>query len=174
MRKRKCLGFFVLVLVLVLSMFGNVFASSNGGWTCIEESNSDYSVGNTVNKVTYTSISADGYHSESCTFESNFEVEEGDLLSVAFGAYFDGNSDKFDGSASYCIAQIIAENGDVIARVKFELNGNYLSEYGVDSAYVTEETAGKIRFNIFMENTGTFDVSSELDELVVERNGIEI
>lgn len=172
--RRKCLGFLALVFVLVASMFSNVFADNRRYWTCIDEYNSPYSVGLTVNKVTYTSISADGRHSESCTFESNFEVEEGDLLSIAFGAYFEGDSDKFDGSASYCGAEIIAENGDVIASVEFELDGNHLSEYGMDSVYVTEETAGKITFNIFMENTGTFDVSAELSELLVERNGTEI
>lgn len=172
--RRKCLGFLALVFVLVASMFSNVFASSNSGWTCIQERDSDYSVGQIVDEVTGLSINSDGYHDESCTFESNFEVEEGDLLLVSFGACLEGDSSKFDGSASICWVRLIAENGDTIANVRFELNGNHLSADGVDSSYITKETAGKITFDVFMENTGLYDVSTALTDLCVERNGIEI
>lgn len=64
--------------------------------------------------------------------------------------------------------------GELYHEMTIRVNLEHLNLICEACAYVTEETAGKITFNIFMENTGTFDVSAELSELLVERNGTEI
>lgn len=174
MKNKRCLRLLVITLALVVSMFSNVFASSYGYWTCVSQHNSKYPVGTQLSCLSNLDIRADIHGTEYCKFDSNFEVEEGDLLSLSFGAFFSGNENEFDGSASDCVAKVISENGDVIANINFELNGNLLSCYERKDVYITKETAGKIRFYIHMECPGPVDVSTELNELFVEINGEEL
>lgn len=174
MKNKRCLGFLVITLVLVVSMFSNVFASNGKDWTCIYSNNTKYAVGDIVKRVSGLNISSDGSHTEECQFESNFEVESGDELSLSFGASFWGDKSKFDGSASICIASIYAENGTKLLEVRFELNGNQIEKYGHGLIYVSDEDAGKLTFDITMENTGTNEVKTNIEELYVEVNGDEI
>lgn len=174
MKIKKILGLLIVVLVLVSSMFSNVFANTYGYWTCVSQNNSIYPVGSTISSLSNLNIRSDIRGTEYCKFKSSFEVEEGDLLSLSFGAFFDGNENEFDGAASDCVAQVVSENGNLIATINFELNGNLLSYYERKDVYITEETAGKINFYIHMECPGPADVSTELNELFVEVNGCEL
>ncbi len=174
MKNKRCLGFLVITFVLVFSMFSNVFANTYGYWTCVSQNNSIYPVGSTISSVSNLNIRSDIRGTEYCKFESSFEVEEGDLLSLSFGAFFAGNKNEFDGAASDCVAQVVSENGSIIATINFELNGNLLSYYEHKDVYITKETAGKINFYIHMECPGPVDVSTELNELFVEVNGCEL
>lgn len=173
MRNKRCLSFLVITLILVMSMLSNVSAGYRD-WTCTYSRNTIYSVGQVVDGVSGLDISSDNGHTGECMFESDFEVEPGDKLWLSFGAYFTGNESKFDGSASACGATVYAEDGTKLLEVRFELCGYLLSSCGNDVITIDDETAGKLKFNIFMEGTGTTGVGTDIEELYVEVNGSEV
>jgi hypothetical protein len=174
MKNKRYLRLLVITLVLVVSMFSNVFANTGSGWTCIKQGNTDYSVGERLDTISGISIYASDCRSAYCIFNSNFDVKEGDLLSIAFGSFFSGDRSEFDGSASDCTAQVVSENGGLIATINFELNGNLLSCNERKDVYITKETAGKMKFYIYLECPGPYYVSTELNELYVEINGEDV
>lgn len=164
MISKKYLGFLILNVVMVISMFNNVFANYSGGWTCIKESRTQYSVGENIYQVSNMKMSADGQHTEYCELTSNFDVYSGDTLSLIFCCGLYGDESKFESSASMCSVKLIAENGTVLMKIYTELNGNNIYFRKKESVNITPQTEGKLTYIIGLEGTGTNGVVAELDD----------
>ena len=122
MRRRKCSGFFVLVFVLVVSMFRNVFASNERYWTCIDEYNSPYSIGDTIYSIySLTRLTSTNDKTSYVTLESNFEVESGDELYIYMESYFTGEEEYMDQASSANWLYVMCENGDKICEISYYL-----------------------------------------------------
>ena len=174
MRKRKCLGFFVLVFVLVISMFSNVFASNERYWTCIDESNSPYSIGDTIyNICSLTSLTSTNDKTSYVTFESNFEVESGDELYIYMESYFIGDEEYMDQAASANRLYVKSESGEIICEIGYELS--YRTQiWQSDSVIITDETAGKLTVYAGLEGTGTKKIDVHIGAINFELNGGEV
>lgn len=165
MKNKRCLGFLVITLILVISMFSNVFASTGSGWTCISEYNTQYSVGETINYLNSIDLTATNDRTASAIFESNFEVKSGDRLFLEFSSVFSGDSEYFDEAVSACWATIVAENGDTLLDINYTLDGNKTGHWTSQSTTVTDDTAGKLTFYIGLEGTGTKKVDSTIGDI---------
>lgn len=174
MKNKKRLGFLVVTLVLVASMFSNVFASTGNGWTCIYNYNSPYSIGNTIDYLSSLDLYTYNLQTVSVKLESNFEVESGDQLDLTLDTYFDGFSDYFDKAASVSWVRVIAENGDVLLDINYELYGNRTSYYMYKRNIITDETAGKLTLDVGLEGTGTRYVDAYISSICLEVNGEEV
>lgn len=175
MRKRKCLGFLGLVFVLVVSMFSNVFASSNEGWTCIYEKDSPYSIGDTIKSVTGIDIRAENDTTTIVEFQSDFEVKSGDVIELDLETYLCGSKYFFDQASSAGYAAVIAENGETICSVTCNIYGEiHPTSYESNRAIVTDETEGTLTFHLLMEGTGTKEVDACMEQLYLEVNDNEV
>ena len=174
MKNKRYLGFLVITLVLVISMFSNVFASSGSGWTCIYSGNSKYSVGSTIDAVGFIDLYTYSQESVGVKFKSNFEVESGDKLYLTLDTYLDGNSDYFNQAASVSFARVIAENGDILLDINYELYGNRTSYYMYQGNTITDETAGKLTLEVGLEGTGTRYVNAYINSICLEVNVKEV
>ncbi|MEI3163765.1 MAG: hypothetical protein V8S74_10370 [Lachnospirales bacterium] len=173
MKNKKCLGFLILTIILVISMFSSAFANSLGSWTCIQESRTKFTVGQVLNNVSCLNINADGQHSEYCTFVSDFDVEPGDVVSISFAASFRGDKNRIEEAVSACGASLTAENGKTILSADSVVLG-WTDAYQNKEVEITEETAGKLTFEVYLEGTGTNGVSVRFDDLYIEINGEEV
>lgn len=171
--RKNYLGFLVLTLVLVASMFSNAFASSYGNWTCIQSTFNGLPVGRTVNYISDISIQ-NGESTDSCKFVSSFDVEVGDNITLDYKVYFVGDEDKFDGSASSCWVNVIAENGETVLSISTELTGNRYYYNESKEAIITDETAGKLTVYFGMEDSGYEGVYSNLSKLHLYINGTRV
>lgn len=173
MKNKKCLGFFITTIILVISMFSSAFASSKGNWTCTAEHKTRFSVGQVVDYITNLDITADGQHTESCEFVSDFEVKPGDEITISLDASFSGDKNRIEEAISACGASLKSENGNKILNVDSVVMGyTPASEY--KKVRITEETAGKLTFFVYLEGTGTNGVSVSFDDLCIEINGTEV
>lgn len=174
MKNKRCLGFLFITLTLMVSMFSNVFASSKGYWTCVGESGTHLSVGNTVNYASNISFWNCYPMGASVRYASSFSVEPGDSIELGLGADLVGNETDIDGAASVCVAELIAENGAVIASVTLDLSGSNYTDYRTSSAHITNATAGKLKLYIFAEGTGVSGVETRITDVYVEVDGYEV
>lgn len=173
MKNKKCLGFLILTIILVISMFSSAFANSLGSWTCTQESRTKFTVGQVLENVSCLNITADGQHSESCTFVSDFDVEPGDVVSISFAASCGGDKNRVEEAVSACGAFLKDENGNTILNAGSVVLG-WNSAYQHKEVEITEETAGKLTLGVYLEGTGTNDVSVNFDEFYIEINGEEV
>lgn len=176
MKNKRCLGFLVITLVLVVSMFSNVFASNNTGWTCTAESGTRYSVGDTISHVSGIYFWNVYPKNASATFESSFAVKSGDTVELCLNAYLSDNVDNkdIDGAASICLAQLISENGSLLSDVRFELSGSKYSDSKSQTIKITNATAGKLKLYLFAEGTGKSGVEARIAGPYVKVNGVEV
>ncbi|MDO4301402.1 MAG: hypothetical protein Q4D26_08455 [Clostridia bacterium] len=170
MKNKRCLGFLVVTLMLVISMFSNVFASSYGYW---------YNAAYPNNKVDFVSdiyIKATYGSNAFCNLTSSFDVSEGDVVSLSFYTQLIGIETDIDGAASGCQARIIAENGTVLATVRYTLRGSSDSSYlgGDKSVRITNTTAGKLTLDVSIEEPGASGTEVRLKKLNVKVNGTEV
>lgn len=173
MKNKRCLGFLIVTVVLVISMFGNVFASSTG-WTLTSEDGTFYQRGDRFNYASDLFFNTVYPRNASVTLDSNFDVSAGDDVSLDFKAYLYGNETDTDGAASMCSANLVAENGTVLASVSFEIHGSRESDYGSDSIRITNATAGKLKLVVFLEDAGKSGVESRVNRVRVYVNGDEV
>lgn len=175
MRKRKCLGFFVLVFVLVTSMFSNVFANNGRYWTCIEESNSPYSVGDTISQICgiQSVLKSENDRTSSVVFQSNFEVKSGDELYIYMESYFTGKEEYMDQAASANWLYVKSENGEIICEIDYELAYDKYMQKS-DRVVITDDTAGKLTVYAGLEGTGTKKIDVEIGAINFELNGGEV
>lgn len=174
MKNKRSLCFFVVTLVLVISMFGNVFAGGSSGWILISEHGTSYQSGERFDYASDLNFNTVYPSSAECICESNFNVSAGDDVGLDFEAYLAGNETDVDGAASVCYASIIAENGTELAGVSFELHGSNVLDYGDDSIRITNETAGKLKLRVFLEDTGKSGVEARVNNVCVYVNGDEV
>ena len=176
MKNKRCLGFLVITLALVISMFSNVFASTGSGWTCVSSSCVKYEVGETINKVSdiyfWNVYPKHAY----VTFESNFAVKSGDTVELCLGAYLTDNIDNknLDGAASICLAQLLAENGTLLADLRFELTGSNQTDSKTVKFNITNTTAGKLKLYLFAEGTGLSGTEARIAGTYIKVNGVEV
>lgn len=175
MGKRKCLGFLVLVFVLVTSMFSNVFANNGKYWTCIDESNSPYSVGDTIGNICELQrvLKSKNDRTSSVVLQSNFEVKSGDELYIYMDSSFTGEKEYMDQAASANWLFVKSENGEVICEIDYELSYNTYMEKS-DRVVITDDTAGKLTVYAGLEGTGTNKIDVEIGAINFELNGGEI
>ena len=135
MKNKKCLGFLILTIILVISMFSSAFANSLGSWTCTQESRTKFTVGQVLENVSCLNITADGQHSESCTFVSDFDVEPGDVVSISFAASCGGDKNRVEEAVSACGAFLKDENGNtgVVDREWVLRNKDNIANVGISS-----------------------------------------
>lgn len=174
MKNKRSLCFFVVTLVLVISMFGNVFAGGSSGWILISEHGTSYQSGDRLNYASDLYFFTVYPSNAECICESNFDVSAGDNIRLDFEAYLYGNETDVDGAASICSASLIAENGTELAEVRFELHGSKISAYGNDTIRITNATAGKLKLYVFLEGTGKSGVEARVDNVCVYVNGDEV
>lgn len=166
MKNKRCLGFLFITLTLMVSMLSNVFASSYGYWY---GSNTVEYVSNIRMKATYGS-------GDSCDITSSFSVKSGDRVSLSFYTELVGIETDIDGAASMCSAQLIAENGTVLANIRYELRGNSNFSYLGDdkTVTITNATAGKLTLKAYMDEPGVSGTEVRLKKLSVKVNGTEV
>lgn len=173
MVKRSLVFLFIIVLSAV-SMLSNVFAGGNNYWTCIEEKNSPYSVGDTISHI----YDAENIESKNDTtsyaaFKSNFEVKSGDRLSVYMESYLVGLEEYMDQAASYNWITVQNDKGKVICNIDYELS--YKTQFSKStSVVITDETAGKLTVTIGLEGTGNKNIDVEIGTINFELNDSEI
>lgn len=171
MKNKRCLGFLVITLVLVVSMFSNVFASNNTGWTCIRSYKTDYNVGDTVDFISDIGLITHHPNYAIVELKSNFNVKTGDIIELGFNAVIEGsNQEGIEQSASTCLAQLLTEDGTLLNEVRFELKGGR-HEGGTKQVKITNKTAGKLRLYVYLEDTGNQYTTSVVEELYVNING---
>ena len=172
--KRKCLGFLTLVFVLAVSMFSNVFADNIRYWTCIDEYNSPYSVGDTINQICgLSNLTSTNDKTSYVTFESNFEVKSGDELYIYMESYFTGLEEYMDQAVSVNWLYVKSESGETICEIRYELAYNMWMEQS-DSVVITDETAGKLTVYAGLEGTGTKNIDVQIGAINFELNGGEV
>lgn len=172
--RRKCLGFLALVFVLVASMFSNVFADNRRYWTCIDEYNSPYSVGDTINQICgLSNLTSTNDKTSYVAFESNFEVKSGDELYMYMESYFTGLEEYMDQAASINWLYVKSESGEIICEIRYELAYNTWMEQS-DSVTITDETAGKLTVYAGLEGTGTKKIDVQIGAINFELNGGEV
>ena len=181
--RRKCLGFLALVFVLVMSMFSNVFAS-NDGWTCMSSYNTNYSKGDVIKSISNIEQIVSTIDSSSeLIFESNFEVKSGDELYVCLETSLQGNEEYIYEASSHNVISVTAENGTTLCSVSCNLgeiqigpNGlyNLTHFFGNDEITITDETAGKLTVEIFIEGPGTEHLDAVTEAVCLEINGSEV
>lgn len=144
------------------------------GWTCMNTYNTGYIVGSTIDSMGYLFMSSYKSKTISVNFQSNFEVKSGDEIYFSMGSYFSGDEAIFDQAVSYCNATLIAENGQIISYIDYELRGNKTNNGKLDRVLITDETAGKLVLEVSLEGSGMFNVDVDLDYVCVEINGKEL
>ena len=168
MKNKRCLGFLVITLALVISMFSNVFASSYGYWTCVDTYN--ISLGGQLNYMNGLYLESINQQSVYAKFESSFEVSSGDTIELKLSTQLEGDEDYFDQAASMCGAAVIDENGNVILSIYYQIAGSYPNYSETKSANITAENAGKLYVTVSLEGTGTNYVDSCLGSIHLKVN----
>ena len=174
MKNKKCLGFLAVTLMLIVSMFSNAFASSNSGWVCTEANGIDYHEGSVISKTSEIYIVNEFPDTSWFEFESNFTVKQGDRISLGLGACLYGYETSIDGTASICRAELISEDGTVVASVSYNLRGSADTQYETDSCTISSGTAGKLKLYLFTEDPGRRGVYSIITDVNVTVNGQEV
>lgn len=144
------------------------------GWTCIDENNSLYSVGSILSNAGYLNLYTKNQQTTSVKFKSNFEVKSGDRVELDLETCFTGDQTYFDQAASMSWAQLIAENGEILLDIDYDLTGYSTSGWGSDYTFITDETAGKLTLYVGVEGTGTRYVNAKVDSICVEINSDEM
>ena len=160
MKNKRCLGFLVITLVLVISMFSNVFASSYGYWTCVDTNDTSYLLGEQLDYIDDLYLETVQQQSVYAKFKSSFEVSSGDTIKLILSAQLEGDKNYFDQAASMCGATVIDENGNVILSIYYQIAGSYPNYSETKSANITAENAGKLYVTVSLEGTGTNYVDS--------------
>ena len=171
MKNKRCIRFLVITLVLVISMFSNVFASGESGWTCTRSYKTDYNIGDTVDYISDVGLTTSPPYYALIEFKSNFNVKTGDIIELGFSAVIEGSDEEaIEQSASFCLAQLLTEDGTLLDEVRFELKGGR-HEGGTKQVNITNQTAGKLRLYMYLEDTGNHRTKPIVEELYVNING---
>lgn len=170
MKNKRCLGLLVITLVLIVSMFSNVFASSYGYWTCIDNYNTSFPIGGQLNYIDDLYLESVQQQSVYAKFESSFEVSSGDTIELKLSSQLEGDEDYFDQAASMSTATVRDENNNVILRISYQIAGSYPTGNVTKCANITAENAGKLYVTISLEGTGTNYVNSCLGGIHLKVN----
>ena len=164
MRNKKYLKFLVIVLILVVSMFSNVFANSL--WTVTSQYNSHFSVGDSVWGAWNLALETSSGPNKNVEAQSSFEVKQGDVIRLSYGFRMYGiNGTSIDGSASMVRVTVTTADGKRLLSVTHELKGNFPRIYDDVYATVPAGSEGKVKLYVGVEGTGTLNVYSEVYEM---------